>query len=110
MDEALFLAGDIIMGLAMLATLGFAASYAAFFNWRRTQAGRSLMYFVGALVLWAGLSTFTRFVDGDFIGRPYIRAVVYAVILATVIRLVVVLWLHWRNTPQNIEPRNKETP
>lgn len=102
--------GDIIMAAAMLGALVFAVSYAVFFNWRRTAAGRSLMYFVGALVLWAGLSTFTRFV-GDYPLREYIRIIVYLIITATVWRMVFTLWRYWRHTPQKIRPRStKDQP
>lgn len=107
-DQLIMDVGDVVMTVTMLGTAAFAVSYAVFFNWRKTQAGRSLMYFVLALVLWAGLSTFTRLVGGEFPGRPYVRLVVFLAILATVVRLLVVLWRRWRNTPQRIEPRKEK--
>lgn len=107
-EQLIYDIGDLVMSLSMVVALIFAFSYGAFFNWRSTSAGRSLMYFVLALVLWAGLSTFTRFIP-DYWGRPYIRLAVYLVIFITITHLVVTLWRHWRDTPQSIQPR-KEKP
>lgn len=96
--------GDLLMTGSMIGALVFALSYAVFFQWRRTAAGRSLMYFIVALVLWAGLSTFTRFV-GDYPLREWIRVVVYAGIVIAIWRMVWTLWTSWRHTPQKIKPR-----
>lgn len=104
MTQLLYDMGDLIMTASMLGALAFAVSYAVFFRWRKTAAGRSLMYFVGALVLWAGLSTFTRFV-GEYPLREYIRLVVFLVIAIAIWRMVWTLWTSWRHAPQKIKPR-----
>jgi hypothetical protein len=109
-EQLLYDLGDVIMTISMIGAVFFAISYAAFFNWRKTAAGKSLMYFVIALVLWAGLSTFTRLIGGEYPGREWIRLAVYITIAAGIWRLAITLWRSWRRTPQNIEPRSKEKP
>lgn len=107
MTDVLFAIGDAIMLAAIIGTIVFAISYGVFFNWRGTPAGRSLMYFVLALVAWALQSFYAR-IDADYPGRPWTRIVVYALIAATVWRLVVTLWRSWHKTPIKIEPRKKD--
>lgn len=104
MREFWYDVGDVIMAISMFEALAFAVSYAVFFRWRKTAAGRSLMYFVGALVLWAGISTLTRFV-GDYPAREFIRIIVYLAIAIAMGRMVFTLWRSWRHTPQKIKPR-----
>lgn len=111
-EQLLYDIGDILMSVATLGVLVFALSYGVFFRWRRTAAGRSLMYFVLALLAWAAQSTAARLFDGIYLGRAGLRIIVYTGILLTVWRLVYTLWRSWRHTPQPIEPRptTKENP
>lgn len=87
---------NVLIGGAGLGVIFFAASYAIFFNWRKTQSGRSLMYFVLALVsvlVLAGLSVLTHM---EYFGRAWIRVVVYAAIAATVWNLSYQLWTNYK--------------
>lgn len=101
--ETLFFIGDLIMFVGLLGAVTFAVSYAAFFAWRKTPAGRSLMYFVLALIVWAGQSFLAR-MDPDYPWRAWSRIVVYALIAGTIWRLVVTLWRSWE-TPFSVSPR-----
>lgn len=93
-DETLFAIGDSVMLFAIIGAVVFAISYAVFFNWRLTPAGRSLMYFVLALVGWA-VQSFAARMEPDYLLRPYLRIVVYVLITATIWRLVYTLWRSW---------------
>lgn len=88
----------------------FAVSYGVFFQWRRTQAGRALMYFVLSLVALFLLNALGRFSGGDYFARDWLRLAIYTSILVTVWRLVYVLWRNWRSGDAPlIEPkRTKE--
>jgi hypothetical protein len=101
----LYVIGDIVMLLAILGTMTFTISYAAFFAWRKTPAGRSLMYFVLALDAWA-IQSFAARLSPDYWGREWVRLVVYILIAMTVWRLVASLWRSWR-IPQGIQVREK---
>ncbi|MBK0420144.1 hypothetical protein JD276_13990 [Leucobacter sp. CSA1] len=108
MTDALFLIGDIIMLTALAGAAVFAASYVAFFNWRSTSAGRSLLYFVLALIAWASQSVLAR-LNPDYMGREWVRIVVYVFIAATVWRLVATLWRSW-GRPFEVTPRKPRPP
>lgn len=103
-DETLFLVGDIIMATAVAGVIVFAASYALFFAWRRTAAGKALMYFTGALAMW-GIQSFAARMNPEYWGRAYTRIGVYALISVAVWGLVAALWGGW-NRPVSIHPRN----
>lgn len=106
-DTTLFIVGDVIMLTAIIGVVVFAASYALFFAWRKTHAGRALMYFTTALTLW-GVQSFAARMNPDYWGRPWSRLLVYLLISVTVWGLVVTLWRSW-SRPFQIEPRKKET-
>lgn len=105
-EEILYSVGDFIMLTAIIGVIAFIVSYVTFFNWRKTPAGRSLLYFVSALALWAAQSFIAR-VDADYPGRAWSRIVVYVVISVMVWRLVVTLWRSW-DRPLEVETRKKE--
>lgn len=104
MSETLFIIGDIIMSLALLGSVVFTVSYASFFNWRITAAGRSLMYFILALDFWALQALLSR-INPEYWGREWVRIIIYFTIMVTVWRLVFALWQSWKHTPINIQPR-----
>lgn len=113
LDHTLNLIGDIEIFVAGAGALVFAVSYMAFFNWRKTQAGRALLYFVLALVALCFVNALGRWMGNDYPFREYVRSGVYTAIVATIWRLVWVLWRNWRRgdpRPLNIEqkPRSKE--
>lgn len=104
-SDVLYVIGDIVMLIAILGTMTFTVSYASFFAWRKTPAGRSLMYFVLALDVWA-IQSFVSRLSPDYPGREYVRIAVYMMIAVTVWRLVASLWRAWK-TPTGIEVREK---
>jgi len=92
---------DIEVVIAALGAIVFAVSYAVFFNWRKTAAGRALMYFVVSLILLTVINSLGRWLGPDYWGRIPIRFVVYSAVVFTVWRLVQVLWRNWRNGSSN---------
>lgn len=114
MTEVTFdLIGDIEIFIAGAGAITFAISYASFFRWRKTAAGRALMYFVLSLVALFMLNAAGRWLGPEYLFRPYVRGVVYTALVVTVWHLVWVLWKNWRaghDRPLNIEskPRKKE--
>jgi hypothetical protein len=96
LDDTLDLIGDIEIFIAGAGAIVFAVSYIAFFNWRRTPAGRALLYFVLSLIALVLLNALGRWIGHDYPLRVWARLAVYTGIAATVWRLVVVLWRNWR--------------
>lgn len=109
MADPILLLGDLIMLAAATGAVVFAISYASFFAWRKTQAGRALLYFVVALVAVFLNNTAARTLGGDYPGREWIRLAVYCCVAVAVWRLVVVLWHNWRadKPPIDIEARSR---
>lgn len=107
------LAADIGIIVAVAACFGFALSYAVFFNWRLTPEGRSLLYFVVALLSVACISFLARWVGPEYWGREFLRPITWWAVAITSVRLTVVLWTSSRRGNSiNIAPRsttNKET-
>lgn len=108
------LISDIEILIAGAGALVFTFSYAGFFNWRKTQAGRALMYFVLSLDALFLLNGLGRWFGPDYVGREILRPVIYSILVLTIWRLVFVLWKNWRrgvDRPLELEtrPRKKET-
>lgn len=103
MAETLFFIGDVIMLVALAGAVAFAVSYGGFFNWRKTAPGRALMYLVLTIFAWGTQSVLAR-LDPDYVGREFVRIVVYLGISITIWRLVVTLWRHWGH-PITVQPR-----
>lgn len=83
---------DVGIGVAFLACLVFVVSYSRFFNWRLTPAGRSLLYFVVALLSVAGIAFLGRWLGPEYWGREVIRPLTWWAVAITAIRLTYVLW------------------
>lgn len=94
MNETLYRVGDWVMLGSMLGILVFTFSYGIFFSWRKTAAGRSIMYLALALDIWA-VQSFASRLDPDYTGRGWVRLAVYILIFITVWSLVVTLWRAW---------------
>lgn len=86
------LIADVGIAVAVLACGAFVISYAVFFNWRLTAAGRSLMYFVLALLSVAVIAFAGRWLGPEYWGREFFRPVTWWAVALTAIRLTVVLW------------------
>jgi hypothetical protein len=91
------LIADIEILIGAIGAVVFAVSYGVFFDWRKTPAGRSLMYFVLSLIALFTLNAIGRWTGGEYWGRDIIRIAVYSTLVLTIWRLVVVLWSSWRS-------------
>jgi chromate transport protein ChrA len=113
MTEVILFLGDLIMIAAAVGAIVFAVSYSFFFNWRKTAAGRALMYFVWSLIVVFTNNTIARFAGTDYPFREWVRIVVYIGVAVTIWRLVWVLWRNWRSgeIPLELEskPRKERT-
>lgn len=86
------LIADIGIAVAAAACLAFVVSYATAFNWRLTAAGRSLMYFVVALLSVAVIAFLGRWLGPEYFGRELLRPLTWWAVAATAVRLTFVLW------------------
>lgn len=103
---------DIGIIVAFAAALTFVISYASFFNWRRTAAGRALLYVFVSLIAVAFLALLGRFIGPEYLGRYVLRPLVWWSVAAAMIRLVWVLWSNWRRTshsPLDLESKTRKT-
>lgn len=94
MTELLYLIGDWVMLGSILGILAFTVSYAVFFSWRKTAAGRSIMYLAVALNVWA-VQSFASRLNPGYTGREWVRLAAYILIFVTVWSLVLTLWGAW---------------
>lgn len=86
------LIADVGIIVAALACAVFVVSYALFFRWRLTPAGRALMYFVVALLSVAVIAFMGRWFGPEYPGRELFRPVTWWAVALTAIHLTVVLW------------------
>ena len=87
----------------------FTVSYWRFFNWRKTLAGKSLMYVCFSFTAVAQLSLLGRWFGPHYWGREILRPVVWWSVAITVSRLVYVLWSSWRVSEAiDIESRQRK--
>lgn len=104
LDEILDILSDIEIVIAGAGAIVFAFSYATFFNWRKTDAGRALMYFVLSLIALVVRSFVGRWFGADNWWWLPLTFAVYFAISATIWRLVWVLWKNWRKgSPRPLE-------
>lgn len=83
---------DISILVAIIGCGTFVISYATFFNWRLTPAGRALMYFVIALLSVAIIAGLGRWLGPTYFGRELTRPITWGAVAFTSIRLTWVLW------------------
>ena len=81
---------NAISGAAFLGFLTFIVIYAIQSNWRATNAGRSLMYAIGALNLVVLLNTIHLF-TGPYPGIQFVRIPVYVTLVVAAWHLVYTL-------------------
>lgn len=84
--------------LTAVGLLVFAISYGAFFNWSKTSAGRSLMYFVLSLLSLVVVSLLRNWLGGQHEVTLIARAIVFTILTFTTGHLVRVLWSSRRDT------------
>lgn len=100
---------DIGIIVAAIACLVFVTSYWGFFNWRLTAEGRSLMYFVVALLSVAVIAFLGRWLGPEYLGREFFRPVTWWAVAITAIRMTYVLWTSSRRgAPLNIQTRSRK--
>jgi hypothetical protein len=92
--------GDVLLVLGGAALVVFAASYAAFFNWRRNPAGRAVMGLVLMLIIILGYNFTYALVGPDVPGREWIRIAIYGAFCLAAGRMVLTLWRSWGDTPK----------
>lgn len=96
MTDLIFTIGDALLIIAAAGAAVFAVSYATFFDWRKTSAGRALLYFVVSLIVVFLNNTAARLIGADYAYREWVRLAVYLSVALTVWHLVQVLWANWR--------------
>lgn len=98
LEQVLDQIGDFEILIAGTALILFAASYAFFFNWRKTAAGRALMYFALSIIALFIDDTFSSAFGPNYSWRNYYQFGVYTGIMLATIRLQWVLWREWTHT------------
>lgn len=96
MTEHLYAIGDALLVIAAVGAAVFAVSYASFFDWRKTPAGRALLYFVVSLVVVFVNNAAARLIGPEYPFREWVRLAVYSAVTITIWHLVRVLWSNWR--------------
>lgn len=107
MTDVFLMIGDLIMIAAAIGGVVFAVSYSVFFNWRKTAAGRALMYFVWSLIAVFTNNTLARLWGIDYPGREWVRIAVYLCVAVTIWRLVFVLWRNWQRDVPALELQSR---
>lgn len=82
---------DILILLSGATVAVFLIIYTHRFQWRSTIPGRATGYFLMSLVAVLALSGLARWLGPDYIGREYLRLLVYGSVLATSIRMLLAL-------------------
>lgn len=92
MDSAIRLAGQILVLLTFLSSLGFVVTYHFLARWWETEFGRSLMIYQIAMTVILGLSAFQTFTGFHHSALTVFGLVVFAVVpLALTWRLLVLI-------------------
>lgn len=90
------LLGNIMTpGIAVLAWV-FVILYGVRSNWKATQPGRALMYAMSSLAVYSSQVTVSVWTDSSYPFRSEIRALLYWVLVGTLMNLIVVLLLSQR--------------
>lgn len=111
MVEVLLAVGDFILAIAALGGVVFAVSYSSFFAWRKTPAGKALMYFVLSLIAVFINNAAARLFGVDYPLREWARIAVYLPVAITMWRLVAVLWTSGRRgSGLDLKPKQRVGP
>lgn len=100
---------DIFILVAFSAMLIFTASYVVFFRWRKTKAGRAILYVFSALLAVTLLSLLSRWIGQDYWMREWFRVVGWGLTVIAVLNLIRVLWYNFvtGGKPLSLEPRTQ---
>lgn len=107
MADVLSAIGDFEVLVAGIGIAAFAVSYGVFFRWRKTEAGKALMYFVLSLLALVLLGWLRLLFGGEEnLIRDVARVVLMSAVMVTAWRMVWVLWRNWaRSRSVEIESR-----
>lgn len=102
---------DVLMVASGAGILAFTVSYIAFFAWRRTAAGKAIMYFALSLCALLGQIIVSRLTGGDYPLRDLTRFFAYAVVLCASWGLAFTLWRNWArgSSPIELKQRSDES-
>lgn len=100
---------DVFILIAFSAMLIFTASYLVFFRWRKTKAGRAILYVFLSLLAVTALSLMARWVSTDYWMREWFRVVLWGLTVIAVVNLIRVLWYNFlsKSSPLSLEPRTQ---
>ena len=112
-NDPVMIAGTVLLFGAAIGTFVFGVSYAFFFRWWKTPAGRALLAFVTSLILVTVLNMVGLLLGPEYAGREVVRIGIYSMVFASSWWMVFVLWHSSRKnagTPKlDIEPRERRT-
>jgi hypothetical protein len=97
------------IGVSFVGAVVFVVSYAAFFNWRKRAAGRSLLFAFTALVALSALGFVNGLLGNDYPGREPLRALIWWTVAFGIERMVWVLWRRRRDGEEAVEERPRHT-
>lgn len=102
---------DIFVIIAFSAMLIFTATYVTLFRWRKTKAGRAILYVFTALLAVTTLSFLARWIGPGYWGREWFRVAVWGLTVVAVFNLVRVLWYNLVSgtASRPLEPRTRPT-
>ena len=100
---------DIFILIAFSAMLIFTASYVVFFRWRKTKAGRAILYVFAALLAVTAPSLMGRWIGPDYWMREWFRVICWGLTVIAVLNLIRVLWYNFivGGKPLSLEPRTQ---
>ena len=84
MRDPLLLLGDLALALGAVGAILFVVLYAVRSKWRRTLAGRSIMYVMIALILTTLVPLATLFYGVDSPVRPWVRLGSYSLVCVAI--------------------------
>lgn len=101
---------DVEIIIACVLSVIFTASYMIFFNWRKTSAGRAIMYLFLSWVFLTAISLAAVLVDPGYWGRPIFRVIGWGFVIFALGNLIRVLLYNFRvkAKPLNLEPRHTQ--
>lgn len=99
---------DLVLLGAWLGIIIFVLAYATLFSWRKTAAGKAIMYFTCSLLAVLAVVLAARISGGDYFGRDWIRLGAYSLTCASAWGLVITLARAWRRGEKPLELRERE--
>lgn len=109
LPEVLNAVADVFIIIAFSAMLVFTVSYLLFFRWRKTKAGRAILYVFAALLAVTAISLVSRWIGPDYLFREWFRIIVWGLTVIAILNLIRVLWYNFvvGSTPLRLEPRTQ---